>query len=126
MKTVPASINTIPLTLHIPQTLHEFREGARLLNSNLEFSEGLLFNFGKSQVLIMENSGVQCDINVLYFHKFTKYGIVEEIKTLTAQDSSPISSNSFYSICVELRKDFCELNNITIGSLLILKESIDV
>jgi len=122
MRQVTGSINTIPVTIQVLETLVEFREGARIFE--IKHNNGLLFNFGKPQVLLMENSNVPYDLKVLYFHKFSKYGIVDRVETMKANTYGPYSSIYFYDVCLELSDDFCAKNKIGVGSILTLNDSL--
>jgi len=125
MKKIKGSINSISLTIYATKTLTEFKEGARLFTAGLEEGSGILFDFGQTQVISMENSGVQEDLCVLYFHKFSKYGIVQEVQVMKADTYGPYNSQGFYNECLELKKSFCDMNNVVVGSILLLNDSPD-
>lgn len=124
MKQTQALVNGVSVTINIPETFLEYREGARLKNS-LELDEGYLFNFRKNDYIILENSGVNYDLRVFYFDKFKKFGTSLESKVLIKNDSSPISSSYVYPIALELRKDFCDLNNLNESIILSLKDDLN-
>ena len=125
MKKITGSINSILLTVYVPETLGEFKEGARLLSNGLDREEGILFNFGKKQSIQMENGGVDIDLRVLYFNKFSKCGIVQEAQTMKANTYGPYQSTGVYSQCLELSEEFCEKFNIKEGAVLILHKVLD-
>ena len=124
MKRVKASLNGLDIILHVPETLHEFKEGARASAGHLLENEGYLFNFGKAMQIQMENSGVFHELALLYMYPFTKYGIVEEIETMKKDSADIISSYGFYQIALELRQDFVEKHSIQKGAILVLKEDL--
>lgn len=124
MRIINGFLDGMPVSVNVTETLEEYREGARLLNRALNNSEGILFNFRNSNKIVMENSGVEEDLSILYFHKFTKYGIVQDVKELKANCADPITSNGSYELALEMKKSFCKSNNIKKGSILILKEEI--
>jgi hypothetical protein len=124
MKKVKGTINGIAITLHVPETLPEFKEGARNSGGYLLENEGYLFNFRKAMQIKMENSGVQQELALLYMHPFTKYGVVEELKFMKENSSTRITSYGFYQIAIELRGDFVRNNHIEPNAILILNEEL--
>jgi uncharacterized membrane protein (UPF0127 family) len=121
MKKVSGMLDGVLIELEVAQTLNQYKEGVRLSGGTLHFNAGMLFDFGAPMQILLENSGVDQDLQVLYFSKFKKYGVVEETSTLKAQDPKAVASKGFYPIAIELRKDFCEQHRIGKGSTLILK-----
>lgn len=121
MKKVNGILEGVTLEIIVPQTLNEFKEGARLLGGTLQYNQALLFDFKSPMQIVLENSGVEHDLQVLYFPRFSKCGIAEESKILKAFDVSHVNSTGFYPIALELRQDFCKTNNIGKGSTLFIK-----
>jgi uncharacterized membrane protein (UPF0127 family) len=115
MRIVHAVIDGIDIKLNVMETAGEFREGARILNRQLALTEGLLFAFGGSSLLSFENSGVDQDLNLLFFDENSP--VVREIKTLKANCSDVVTSESFCSSAIELRADFCKAMGIKEGSI---------
>lgn len=124
MKKINATINSVQVILYVPEDLHEYREGARLIDGGLEYNTGMLFNFSSKQQILMENSNVPDDLRILYFNDFSKYGIVLETQDMDKNTYGPYTSSGLYSICLELKKNFCEAHGVTVGSFLILEETL--
>lgn len=124
MRKISGLLDGVPVSLHLAKSRQEYRDGVRTLGGKLTESEGILFDFGAPMQILLENSGVSQDLCVLYFSKFRKYGIVEEVKTLNAFDSNATSSVGFYQIAIELPDSFCRNHQIRKGSTLILKEDL--
>jgi uncharacterized membrane protein (UPF0127 family) len=124
MKIISGFIDGLPIKLNVPETLTEYREGARTNKGLLNYNEGFLFDFGKSMNIVMENSGVHHDLVILYFNNFNKYGIVEDLAYMDKNSSKQISSVGYCSIAVEFRKDFVDSNRIKKGSVIVLTESL--
>jgi len=124
MRQISAVIDSIPITLNVPEELKEFREGVRLSGGRLQEHEGYLFNFKTPSILYFENSGVDEDITLLFFNAFIdeKMGVVSGVKSLKAQSTSIVSSENPYAIALELRADFCITNKIGEGSILSIQE----
>ena len=126
MKKVRALLNGISVRLNVPETLQEFRDGARFSEGKLAENEGYLFNFGKSMQIVMENSGVHHDLAILYFYPFSKYGIVEEVKSMKDNSPDSVCSAGFYQVSVEMRQDFIEKNGIYKGAILALNKPLNI
>lgn len=125
MRVVKAKIDSIPIILHKPETLLEYREGVRGLGGSLHPDHGMLFDFSINPTYIsMENSGVNCDLTLLFFLFLGKHGVVSETLYLTSGQDVPTSSKGVYSYVLELRKDFCDTWSIKQGSILTLGEDI--
>lgn len=124
MRVIEGTIDGHPLKVHIPETLVEYREGARLLNSTIKPNEGILFNFRKADRIVLENSSVTTDLLVLYFDSFFSFGLVKEIASLNANSVEPISSINIHTMCLELNKEWAESLNLKVGSFLNLKEKL--
>lgn len=120
MKKVKANLDSIPLTVNVPETEEEYREGIRKLGGSLPLDEGMLFNFHNGTQIIMENSGVNNSISLLYFISLGRgnSGIVSEIKHMNKDDASHVKSQGMYSWVLEVRKEFFDSYKIRIGSIL--------
>lgn len=127
MRRVDALIDGIRIDLNIPEEQEEFRQGIRGSGGNLEEQEGYLFNFVKPSVLYFENCGVSQDVTLLFFHPFVdnKMGVVTGVKNLEAGSVKIVSSESPFSVALELRTDFCINNNLKEGSILTLQEELE-
>lgn len=120
MKKIKASLDSIPLTLHVPETEDEYREGIRTLGGSLPLDEGMLFHFFGGNQIIMENSGVNHPITLLFFISLGRgtSGIVSEIKQMNRDDGAHVKSQGSYSWVLEVRKEFFESYNLRPGSIL--------
>jgi len=118
MKRIKGSIDSIPVVIDLPQTLLEFKEGARLFQGKLDYNQGLLFNFRSPQYLVTENSGVEHDLTLLYFNALGKQSVVTEMSTMALNSNKTTSSKGCYSYLLELRSDFCKAYHIRVGSIL--------
>lgn len=122
MKKSTGIIDGMVISLNIPETLEEYRSGIRKsTGATLQENEGYLFRFGKNTNIMMENSGVNCDVTLLYFLSLKKYGVVEEVQQMDNLSDKVVSSVGFYSVVLELRKDFCKRNNIRKGSIITIQ-----
>ena len=119
MKKVDATINGIHIIVNIPETLHEFKEGARLSEGTLLDNEGYYFQFGKRERLRFENSGVQQDLKVLFLSDpIGNSSVVQEDKYMHRMSGTHVVSDYVYENALELRADFCQVNDIGKGAIL--------
>jgi len=126
MKKITALVDSMPIILNIPETLSEFREGARLSELGLQPNEGYLFQFGKFERLSFENSNVREDLSLLFFHDFVgTAAVIEEVKQLKSLSAEIVTSDGMYGAAVELPLDFCQANRIGKGSILTLQEDLE-
>ena len=124
MRHVSGYIDGIPITINVPETLTEHREGAKANKGELKFNEGYLFDFGKPMTILTSNSNIKHDLAIIYFDSLNKSGIVTEVAYINKNCNTNISSIGFYLVALEVREDFVVANNIKSGSILILNEAL--
>lgn len=117
MKKIEAIINGTYVSLNVPETSSEYKEGARASGNVLGESEGYLFKYDIPQKLGFENTGVPFELRVLFLKELNEVSIVAEVGTLFKDSSKVVSSFTPYSVAIELRSDFCHKYNIGVGSL---------
>lgn len=122
MKRIESIINGVNVSLNVPETASEYREGARASGNVLAENEGYLFSYDIPQKLSFENTGVPFQLRVLFLTPLNSASIVSEEGTLLKDSSKVVASFTPHSAAIELRSDFCEKYNIGVGSIVTFLE----
>ena len=117
MKRIESIIDGVNISLNVPETASEYREGARASSNSLAENEGYLFKYDIPQKLSFENTGVPFQLKVLFLTTLGTASVVAEEGTLLKDSSKVVASFTPHSAAIELRSDFCEKYKIGVGSI---------
>jgi uncharacterized membrane protein (UPF0127 family) len=125
MNEILITLNNISLVAYVPNTISEYKGGAKLVPP-LGNTHSILFDFKTKMPLSFHNTGVNENITVLLIEDmYGKVGAVSDFIHLRAGDKSKVcAGNSWYRYALEVSKDLFDNSLIGIGSILILRDSL--